>query len=195
MVGGLHLDEDGDQVYWKALFGERQAPIRSGSATVRLPGSLAGQINDYRSFGGAASSRRLDPRTVEFTLHSSLPPGRALEVQVAFPHGLLNAATPQWQKGTTARVFGGLLDRAAPQGLEETGTAAWGFGGLCLLLVVLLVIFRERWRRAWPSPVYPKLTAPVTVPPSGLFQLPELLPLANLRIVGCILSHCTWPLG
>ena len=48
--GGLHLDEAGDMVYWKALFKKRDADIRSGSVTVRLPESLAGQISEYRSF-------------------------------------------------------------------------------------------------------------------------------------------------
>ena len=148
VVGGLHLDDDGDQVYWKALFGERDAPILNGSVTVQLPESISGQIDAYESFGGAASSRRLGPDTVEFTLDSPLPPGQELEVRVTFPHGLLNVATPQRREGNSI--------------------AAWLFGGLSLLFVLLLFFFRRRWRRAWPSPRYPKLTGPVTTPPSDL---------------------------
>ena len=111
--GGLRLDADGDQVYWKALFKDRDTDIRTGSVTVRLPESLSGRIEDYRSFGSSAGSRQVDPRTVVFRTSGPLPPGKELEVQVTFPHGLLDVPTPEWQQ----RHFlgaGGLLGLGWP---------------------------------------------------------------------------------
>ncbi|MCI5167184.1 MAG: DUF2207 domain-containing protein [Candidatus Electrothrix sp. GM3_4] len=96
--GGLHIQSKEDLLYWKALFKERSAPINNGTVTVHLPESLAGRIDDLRSFGGVAYIRQIDDRTVEFILRDTLPPGQELEVRVAFPHGILAVSVPQWQK-------------------------------------------------------------------------------------------------
>ena len=151
VLGGLHLDEDGDQVYWKALFKERDAPINNARVVVRLPESLAGQVSEYQSFGAKASSRRLDRRSIEFTLDDPLPPRRGLEVQVAFPHGLLNVPTPRWQL----------------EG-EADSEPAWGYGGVCLILVLLLAAYLWDSNRTWPKVRYPTPAGPVTMPPNDL---------------------------
>ena len=96
--GGLHIQSKEDLLYWKALFKERSVPINNGTVTVRLPESLTGQTSNFKSFGGSADTRKIDDRTVEFTLQDVLPPGQELEVRVAFPHGILAVAVPQWQK-------------------------------------------------------------------------------------------------
>ena len=94
--GGLHIHDDSDQVYWKALFKDRAAPIQSGRVTVRLPASLAGQVLSYKSFGVAADAREVDDQTVEFIPRGAVPPGRGLEIQMVFPHGLLDVPAPAW---------------------------------------------------------------------------------------------------
>jgi hypothetical protein len=96
--GGLHVNDDKDMVYWKAIFKKRSAPIQSGKVIVRLPDSLSGKISSFKSFGVSASAERIDDRTVKFVSHGALPPGRELEVQVAFPHGILSMQTPKWQQ-------------------------------------------------------------------------------------------------
>ncbi|RWX43574.1 putative membrane protein (DUF2207), partial [Candidatus Electrothrix aarhusensis] len=96
--GGLHIQSKEDLLYWKAIFKERSAPINNGTVTVRLPDSLAGQISNFKSFGGSADTRQVDDRTVEFILQDVLPPGQELEVQVAFPHGIFAVSTPKWQQ-------------------------------------------------------------------------------------------------
>ena len=152
--GGLHLDKSGDQVYWKALFKEREAEIRSGSVTVRLPESLAGQITDYRNFGWAAAARQVDPRTVQFVLSGALPPGRELEVQVTFPHGLLNVPTPNRQRGA------GLV-------AERWNAVRWISRGLGIVLILLTVFLLRRLLRP-KREGSPRPNTVVTRPPSDL---------------------------
>ena len=150
---GLRLDADGGQVYWKALFKDRDTDIRTGSVTVRLPESLSGRIEDYRSFGSSAGSRQVDPRTVVFRTSGPLPPGKELEVQVTFPHGLLDVPTPEWQQ----RHF-----------WEREVFWAWAGRVMFIVLVFLLALALSRSFRAWPRVSYPELAGPVTQPPSDL---------------------------
>ena len=98
VIGGLHMHDEGDKVFWKAIFQHHKAPILSAKVIVRLPASLAGRVRSFTSFGVPASARQLDARTVEFLSRGALPPGKALEVAVIFPHGLLKAPIPQWHR-------------------------------------------------------------------------------------------------
>jgi len=68
--GGLRVYEDGDEVYWKAIFSGRSSTIESGKVTVRLPQSLADETVGYDSFGVHA-----DERWVNFFVSVSNPPG------------------------------------------------------------------------------------------------------------------------
>lgn len=44
--GGLHIYEDGDQVYWKAIFKDRDAPVNSASITIHFPEPVSvGQLS------------------------------------------------------------------------------------------------------------------------------------------------------
>ena len=99
--GGLQIDDGGDQIFWKALFKDRSAPIVRGQVTVRLPTMLSGQVTRFQSFGSSATAQQIDERTILFTTQGSLPPGDELEVQVTFPHGVLAVSVPQWQKRRT----------------------------------------------------------------------------------------------
>ncbi len=97
VLGGLHIHDDGDQVYWKALFKDRVAPIIRGKVTVHLPNSLSNQISDFRAFGVPAVKAKVNSRTVEFSPIRGLPRDSELEVQVTFTHGILDIPTPGWQ--------------------------------------------------------------------------------------------------
>lgn len=44
VVGGLHVSDRETQVYWKAIFTERKAPIQSATVRVQLPQSLSGKV-------------------------------------------------------------------------------------------------------------------------------------------------------
>lgn len=54
MVGGLQVDNENTQVYWKAIFADRQAPIQRARVRVQLPESVAGKVLSFKNFGTAA---------------------------------------------------------------------------------------------------------------------------------------------
>ncbi len=152
--GGLRVSDSAAEVHWKALFRDRAADIRSGSVTVRLPESLAGQIGGYESSGAPADARQIDDRTVQFTTRESLPPGRELEVRVAFPDGLLDMPAPAGQQQEARAEASGPI-------------VAWTLRGLGIV-GLLLAVFLWRRNRAWPRIKYPQIRGPVSRPPSDL---------------------------
>ena len=152
--GGLRVSDSAAEVHWKALFRDRAADIRSGSVTVQLPESLAGQIGGYESSGAPANARQIDDRTVQFTTRESLPPGRELEVQVAFPDGLLDIPAPAGQQQEARAEASGPI-------------VAWTLRGLGIV-GLLLAVFLWRRNRAWPRIKYPQIRGPVSRPPSDL---------------------------
>jgi hypothetical protein len=90
VLGGLQIAGSSNQVYWKAIFADRQAPVNKSLVQVKLPESLSGKVTSFISSGAMASSRQLDPRTIEFTTSQPVPPQQELEVLVNFPAGTLN---------------------------------------------------------------------------------------------------------
>ncbi|MEG3882502.1 DUF2207 domain-containing protein, partial [Microcoleus sp. herbarium7] len=98
VVGGLQLDGENTQVYWKAIAAGRKAPINTGKVTVRLPEALSGKVLSFTNFGAAAVPRQVDPKTFEFVASQAIPPEQELEVQIAFPQAILNVPQPGWQQ-------------------------------------------------------------------------------------------------
>ncbi|MBW4462793.1 MAG: DUF2207 domain-containing protein [Nodosilinea sp. WJT8-NPBG4] len=98
VIGGLHVNGDKTQVYWKAIFADREAPVLSSAVTVRLPDVLSGQVLGYSTYGVPATSRTIDGTTFEFVANQTLQPGDELEVQVVFPSSILHLPQPQWQQ-------------------------------------------------------------------------------------------------
>jgi hypothetical protein len=97
--GGLWLHDDGDQLYWTAIFGNRGVAIGKAMVTVRLPEPVSPlTINSY---GTETQSRMIDDRTVEFTTTGPVPDNMTLDIRVIFPHGIVVAppAFPQEPQG------------------------------------------------------------------------------------------------
>ena len=63
VVGGLHINNENTQVYWKAIFADRKAPIQSAKVRVQLPKTLSGKVQDFQNFGIPATSRQVNPKT------------------------------------------------------------------------------------------------------------------------------------
>jgi hypothetical protein len=99
VVGGLHINNENTQVYWKAIFADRKATIQSAKVRVQLPKTLSGKVQDFQNFGIPATSRQLNPKTFEFVANQPIPPQQELEVQVTFPSAILNIPQPNWQQG------------------------------------------------------------------------------------------------
>ncbi len=106
VIGGLHLNSYTTQVYWKAIFSDRQSPIQNAKVTVKLPESLAGKITSFTHYAGntPVSFQQLNSQTVEFVAQKPISQGKELEVQVTFPNNLLQMPQPQWQKNSNSIV-------------------------------------------------------------------------------------------
>ncbi|MFM6158069.1 MAG: DUF2207 domain-containing protein, partial [Sphaerospermopsis kisseleviana] len=84
VVGGLHINGDNTQVYWKAIFADRKAPIQAAKVRVQLPEALSGKVQNFENFGIPATSRQINPKTFEFVANKSILPQQELEIQVTF---------------------------------------------------------------------------------------------------------------
>lgn len=93
VVGGLKVDPQNTQVYWKAIFADRQAIVKKAAIQVHLPEILAGKVTDFRGLGVSNDFRKVDDRTFAFSAKQALQPGEELEVQVTFPSQILQLAT------------------------------------------------------------------------------------------------------
>jgi len=98
VVGGLQLDGENTQVYWKAISSGRKAPINDAKVRVKLPEALSGKVLFFRNFGTPAISRKVDAKTFEFVASQAVQPQQELEVQIAFPQQILNVPQPRWQQ-------------------------------------------------------------------------------------------------
>lgn len=106
VIGGVQVHGETAEVYWKAIFSDRQAPVKAGTVTVGVPQALAGKILTYAAYGILYSHRAIDNRTVEFVANQALSPGQELEVRVSFPNSVLNFSHPQWQRINLFRFLG-----------------------------------------------------------------------------------------
>lgn len=95
VIGGLQIRGANSQIYWRALFPERDADIKQGQVTVHLPDELAGKVNQVTSEGVTATSRQAGPNTLEFVVDQPLAPRQFLDVKVRFPTGLLDVRNTQ----------------------------------------------------------------------------------------------------
>jgi hypothetical protein len=72
--GGLHINDDGDQVSWKAIFKKRERTIQRAMVTVHLPNKPAMRVSKSKSSGVPTTVREIDDQTVEFVSKQPVPP-------------------------------------------------------------------------------------------------------------------------
>jgi uncharacterized membrane protein YgcG len=94
--GGLRIYEGGDQVWWKAIGGDHNFPIRSSRVTVQTPATFSPGQFVIQSYGAAADNYIADGSTVIFEAND-IDQGDELEVRVQFPHGVVQGEPPAWQ--------------------------------------------------------------------------------------------------
>ncbi|HIP71556.1 MAG TPA: DUF2207 domain-containing protein, partial [Anaerolineae bacterium] len=106
--GGVIVEDEGDQIFWKAIPADHPAYVNNSAVTIRLPEGVTPQqytgTTDYLVAGYAGGDSSLvqtfvsdDGRTITYQLLQPLPPGAPFEVRVQFPHGLLDIPVPRWQ--------------------------------------------------------------------------------------------------
>jgi hypothetical protein len=94
--GGLRFYDGGDQLWWKAVFSERDFTVRSSQITVHLPAGISREALVVASYGAGAEYQIVDGSTVTFNA-LDISPGQELEVRVQFPHGVVQGQRPSWQ--------------------------------------------------------------------------------------------------
>ncbi|WP_256871719.1 DUF2207 domain-containing protein [Nostoc sp. TCL26-01] len=97
VIGGLRVNHNYAQVYWKAIFSDRKAPIKQAQVRVEFPEELTTKIKIFQSFGVVANIRRVDTKTIEAVTKRSLEPGEGLEIQVTFDRAGTKIETSGWQ--------------------------------------------------------------------------------------------------
>ncbi|MGM3305601.1 DUF2207 domain-containing protein [Anabaena sp. WFMT] len=99
VIGGSHINDDKTQVYWKAIFADRKAPIQAAKVRVQLPEALSGKVLEFKKFGTAATASQVNPKIFEFIATQPIQPQENLEIQITFPSNILNITKPNWQQG------------------------------------------------------------------------------------------------
>ncbi|MGB8686692.1 MAG: DUF2207 domain-containing protein [Microcoleus sp.] len=158
VVGGLQVDGENTQVYWKAIWADRKAPIKASQVTVKLPDILAAKVSSFKSFGIPTAVRQVDGQTFVFTTKKALPPKQALEVQVTFPTGIIKLSPPSPQASNDS---GFTRDDSSPLG----GFLGFTVGAIVLIVttspiwipVILLIKFFSALRKTCPSCKKPTL--------------------------------------
>jgi len=95
VIGGLRYYNDGDQLWWKAVYADRPAEVKSSVVTVKAP--PAATIENMDAYFAKADMQLLDKQTAQFTAKEPIPPGQPLEVRVQFTHGVVAGTAAAWQ--------------------------------------------------------------------------------------------------
>jgi hypothetical protein len=130
VVGGLQVNDQDTQVYWKAVFADRKASVQNAKVLVKLPEALTGKVTGFTSFG-AGRDRQVDPRTVEFSSTKPIPPQQEFEVQVSFPNEILNLSRSSWQGNTASGRNSSVIS-------QESSSGSLYFFGFIIFLVILI---------------------------------------------------------
>jgi len=93
--GGLRYYDEGDQLWWNAVYADRPAEVKSSVVTVKVPAPAV--IDNMDTYYTPADMALLDQQTAKFTAKSPIPPGQPFEVRVQFTHGVVAGSVPAWQ--------------------------------------------------------------------------------------------------
>ncbi len=93
--GGLRYYDQGDQLWWKAVYADRPAAVQASVVTVSVPAPAT--IDNMDTYDTLAEMTLLNPQTAQFTARAPIPPGRVFEVRVQFTHGVVAGSPPSWQ--------------------------------------------------------------------------------------------------
>ncbi len=100
--GALRFYKGGDQIWWVAIFPDRDYPVLNSTVTVYLPeGAKAEKVASY----GPPTVWEISPdgQAVTFRTREEIGPYESLEVRVQFPHGIVAGSPAPWQRIEDAR--------------------------------------------------------------------------------------------
>lgn len=99
---GLRFYEGGDQLWWKAIYGDRSFPVLDGQVRVTVPEAAeimewAAYINGQDARNAATAELMADADTIVFDLLRDLNSGQEFEVRVQFTPGVVEGTVQPWQ--------------------------------------------------------------------------------------------------
>ncbi len=132
---GLRFYEGGDQLWWKAIYGDRGFPVLNGQVRVVVPeGATIQQWSAYVNEADArnrASAELVGSQAILYSLDSRLQSGEEFEVRVEFTPNIVDGVAQPWQAAADAQAE----QRAAEQALRDR----WGpIASLALLALGVL---------------------------------------------------------
>jgi hypothetical protein len=100
--GGLRYYEKGDQVWWKAIYGDRSFPVLAGRVRVVVPNGAtiqewAAYINSVDARDSVTANLLDGNQAVIFELQNRLDAGEELEARVEFTPNVVDGAPAAWQ--------------------------------------------------------------------------------------------------
>lgn len=88
-----------DEIWWVAIFPERDVPVEKSSVTLHLPEDADLRMDDLEiNLPSANASTSIEENTLIFERDEPLPPGRAFDVRVRFPADMVDSLRPDWQR-------------------------------------------------------------------------------------------------
>lgn len=169
LQGALAFYDGGDQFRREAIYGNSDSPragvVRQATITVRFPQDApADQVRaETNPESGAGEGRLVDPRTVVFETQN-LPAERYVDIRVQFPHGMVTASPPPWQKEADQQDVYDQNTRPIVDFLLLLVGLAIPLAGLA----VILMTWYTRGRDPVVSGVPPELDQPPSDLPPGL---------------------------
>jgi len=134
---GLRFYEGGDQVWWKAIFGDRSFPVLAGTVRVLVPETAriqewAAYINSRDARDSATATVLEDERAVIFELTQRLNAGDEFEVRVQFTPGVVDGTVQPWQQRADEEVARREAEMAFREKWGPVATLFFCLGGLLL---------------------------------------------------------------
>ncbi len=163
VYGALRFYPEGEQLWWRAVFPDRDGPVQEAVAVVRVPG----QVRAARAYFVPAQVEQVDPFTVRFVASKAIPPGTPWEVRVEWPAGVVNGTPAPWQAEAdreVAQIERRMIWEQRWRPLAEVFTAA----ASVLLFLVGGVALLLHWYQRGRDPQTEIYAEYLTEPPSDL---------------------------
>jgi uncharacterized membrane protein len=137
--GGLRFYEGGDQLWWKAIYGDRSFPVLAARVRAVVPAAAqitewAAYINELDARNAATATLVEGDQAILFELTQRLQPGQEFEARVQFTHGIVDGAPAAWQAQADANAAHREAELAYRQRWGPLATL--GFGALGILLAL-----------------------------------------------------------
>jgi hypothetical protein len=138
--GVVFVDEGFDELWWVAIFPDRDVPVERSSVTLALPEGANLSPGDV-SLPGAEAADQVGPERVTLTRDTPLVPGEALELRVQLDPDVVDAPAPDWQQADQSEPDVGSQVPAESLPDPQSGSGGSGFDLIFCLFVALILIF------------------------------------------------------